>query len=418
MITNDIPCLRVTELANQIRIILEEGFRLIRVRGEISGVKLHGSGHLYFALKDQEAVIDGVVWRARDQLGFVPQDGMEVVCTGRLTTYAGRSKYQIIAQTMEVAGEGELLRLVEERKKKLAAEGLFDQARKRPLPAYPRRIAVITSPTGAVIRDIIHRVSERFPLSIDVWPVAVQGPAAPAEIVSAFASIGRLSPDSEFYPDVIVLARGGGSIEDLWAFHDEAVVRAVAASQIPVISAVGHETDTTLVDYAADVRAPTPTAAAEMATPVRLEILANLSGAQALLSRTLTQTLALRSQNLQALVSRLDRVQSRFMLLEQRLDDMLQRINLATQQVMDRVHHRFLAYGQLLESYSYVNVLKRGFAIVMNAEQKPVTRAADMPPAHEGLALTFFDGVVNIGERKTRPTKPHVEPVVKQKKLF
>lgn len=415
----DLPFLRVSELAQQIRLVLEDGFRFVRVKGEISGAKLHSSGHLYFALKDQDAVIDGVVWRAqREQLGFVVEDGMEVICTGKLTTYPGRSKYQIVAQNIEIAGQGELLRLVEERKRKLAAEGLFDLSRKKPIPKFPQRIAVITSPTGAVIRDIIHRIFERFPLSVDLWPVAVQGANAPEEILRALKDLDRLPQHSPLYPDLIILARGGGSIEDLWAFHDEAIVRAVASSHIPIISAVGHETDTTLVDYAADLRAPTPTAAAELATPVRLEYLTWLNSSQASLTRNLLQTLQLKAEKMTALHTRLDRVQTRFALLEQRLDDMMQRLTSRISQVMEKCHDKLISWGTLLESFSYVNVLKRGFTIVVDDKNQVVSRAVQMPDSHNGMRIKFFDGEVKISSGKSARRSEPCDSSTKQKKLF
>lgn len=265
--------LSVSELSNRLKRHVEDGFGRVRIRGEISGWKRVASGHCYLALKDDKAMIDGVLWKgSAAALAFAPEDGIEVIATGRLTTYPGRSKYQIVIDTMELAGAGAMFALLEKLKAKLAVEGLFDASRKRPLPVLPRTIGVVTSPTGAVIRDILHRLSDRFPVRVIVWPVVVQGPGAAAAIASAVEGFSALSgPDR---PDLVIVARGGGSIEDLWAFNEEPVVRAVAASAIPVISAVGHETDTTLCDFAADVRAPTPTAAAELAVPVRADLLA------------------------------------------------------------------------------------------------------------------------------------------------
>lgn len=244
----------------------------MRVRGEISGFKRVASGHSYLTLKDDRACIDGVMWKGTPVPAFRPEDGIEVIATGRLTTYPGRSKYQIIIERMELAGQGALMALLDQRRRALAAEGLFDQARKRPLPFLPQRIGVVTSPTGAVIRDILHRLADRCPSHVLLWPVAVQGEGAAGQIAAAVRGFAALPQP----PDLLIVARGGGSIEDLWAFNEEEVVRAVAASPIPVISAVGHETDTTLCDFAADVRAPTPTAAAEMAVPVRAELLAQV----------------------------------------------------------------------------------------------------------------------------------------------
>lgn len=265
------PALSVSEVSGALKRVVEDAFGHVRVRGEISGWKRHSSGHCYLALKDDRAVIDGVIWKGNAaSLRFRPEDGIEVIATGRLTTYPGRSKYQIVIERLELAGQGALMALLDQRRRALAAEGLFDPERKRPLPFLPRLIGVVTSPTGAVIRDILHRLEDRCPTHVLLWPVAVQGEGAAAQVAAAVNGFAEMSPR----PDLVIVARGGGSIEDLWAFNEEIVVRAVAASPIPVISAVGHETDTTLCDFAADVRAPTPTAAAEMAVPVRAELLA------------------------------------------------------------------------------------------------------------------------------------------------
>ncbi len=253
---------------------MEDAFGHVRVRGEISGFKRHASGHCYLTLKDDRACIDGVVWKGQAAaLRFRPEDGIEVVATGRLTTYPGRSKYQIVIERLELAGQGALMQLLDQRRRALAAEGLFDAERKRALPFLPRTIGVVTSPTGAVIRDILHRLADRCPTHVLVWPVAVQGEGAAAQVAAAVRGFAEMAGP----PDLIIVARGGGSVEDLWAFNEEVVVRAVAASPIPVISAVGHETDTTLCDFAADVRAPTPTAAAEMAVPVRADLAAQVA---------------------------------------------------------------------------------------------------------------------------------------------
>ena len=274
----NIPEFTVGELSQAVKRTVEGAFALVRVRGEISQFKRHTSGHLYLCLKDADAVIDGVIWRgSAARLGLKPEDGMEVICTGRVTTYPGRSKYQLVIERMELAGEGALLKMIEERRKRLAAEGLFDEERKKPLPFLPEVIGVVTSPTGAVIRDILHRLNDRFPRRVIVWPVAVQGDGAAEQVAAAIRGFNALSPDGAVpRPDLLIVARGGGSLEDLMAFNEEIVVRAAAASEIPLISAVGHETDTTLIDFAADRRAPTPTAAAEMAVPVRVELIADV----------------------------------------------------------------------------------------------------------------------------------------------
>ena len=264
----------VSELSAALKRTLEDAYGYVRVRGEISGFKKHSSGHCYFALKDDAACMDAVCWRSTAlRLSFRPQDGLEVVATGRITTFPSRSKYQLIVDRLAPAGLGALMALLEQRKKQLAAEGLFDGARKKRLPFLPEVIGIVTSPSGAVIRDMLHRLAERFPRRVLLWPVAVQGEFAAEQIAAAIAGFNALPETGPVpRPDVLIVARGGGSLEDLWAFNEEVVVRAAAASRIPLISAVGHETDTTLIDYAADRRAPTPTAAAELAVPVRAEL--------------------------------------------------------------------------------------------------------------------------------------------------
>ncbi|KQN02902.1 exodeoxyribonuclease VII large subunit [Sphingobium sp. Leaf26] len=273
------PPLSVSELSGLLKRTVEDRFGHVRLRGEISGFKRAASGHLYLALKDENAVLDGVMWKGGAQrLAFSPQDGVEVIATGKLTTYPGRSKYQIVIEKMELAGEGALMALLEKLKAKLAGEGLFAAERKKPLPFLPRTIGVVTSPTGAVIRDILHRLADRCPTHVLVWPVLVQGQGAAEQVARAVRGFSAMDGSGQFpRPDLVIVARGGGSIEDLWSFNEEIVVRAVADCTIPIISAVGHETDTTLCDYAADRRAPTPTAAAEMAVPVRAELLAGLN---------------------------------------------------------------------------------------------------------------------------------------------
>ncbi|WP_030539188.1 exodeoxyribonuclease VII large subunit [Sphingobium sp. DC-2] len=272
------PPLSVSELSAQLKRTVEDRFGHVRLRGEISGYKRAASGHMYLCLKDDNAVIDGVMWKGgAARLPFAPQDGVEVIATGKLTTYPGRSKYQIVIERMELAGEGALMALLEKLKAKLSAEGLFDRSRKRPLPFMPRTIGVVTSPTGAVIRDILHRLEDRCPTHVLLWPVLVQGQGAADQVARAVRGFSAMQPGGPVpRPDLVIVARGGGSIEDLWSFNEEAVIRAVAECSIPVISAVGHETDTTLCDYAADMRAPTPTAAAEMAVPVRAELVTML----------------------------------------------------------------------------------------------------------------------------------------------
>lgn len=294
----------VSEISGALKRSIEEQFGHVRVRGEISGYRgPHSSGHAYFALKDDKARIEAVIWRgSMSKLRFPPEEGMEVIATGKLTTYPGSSKYQIVIEQMEPAGAGALMALLEERKRKLGAEGLFDPANKQLLPFMPKVIGVITSPTGAVIRDIIHRITDRFPLHVLVWPVRVQGETCGEEVAAAVNGLNQLPTDGAIArPDLLIVARGGGSLEDLWGFNDEAVVRAVAASHIPVISAVGHETDWTLIDLAADMRAPTPTGAAEMAVPVRADLQASLASHAARLSAAMSRYLDQRRQMQRAL---------------------------------------------------------------------------------------------------------------------
>ena len=275
------PEFTVSELSSALKRTVEDAYGHVRVRGEISGFRgPHSSGHCYFALKDESAKIEAVIWKfAHARMRFKPQEGLEVIATGKLTTYPGSSKYQIVIEALEPAGIGALMALMEERKKKLAAEGLFDEARKQLLPWLPEVIGVVTSPTGAVIRDILHRLEDRFPRRVLVWPVKVQGEGSAEQVAAAIRGFNALPEGGRIpRPDLLIVARGGGSLEDLWSFNEEIVVRAAAESMIPLISAVGHETDITLIDFAADKRAPTPTAAAEMAVPVRSELFVEVDG--------------------------------------------------------------------------------------------------------------------------------------------
>ncbi|MDO5704554.1 MAG: exodeoxyribonuclease VII large subunit [Paracoccus sp. (in: a-proteobacteria)] len=277
----------VSEISGAVKRTLEDQFGRVGVRGEIGRVSRPSSGHLYFDLKDDRAVLAAVTWKGQAaRLTQRPEEGLEVIATGRLTTFPGQSKYQLIVDQIEPAGEGALMAMLERRRKALAAEGLFDPARKRPLPYLPRVIGVVTSPSGAVIRDILHRLRDRFPVHVVIWPVAVQGQDCAAQVAHAIRGFNALPTAGPVpRPDLLIVARGGGSLEDLWGFNEEIVVRAAADSAIPLISAVGHETDTTLIDHAADLRAPTPTAAAEIAVPVRAELAARLAEAGARMSR-------------------------------------------------------------------------------------------------------------------------------------
>ncbi len=342
----------VSELSGALKRTLEDAFGHVRVRGEISGFKRAASGHLYFALKDEHALIDGICWRGTaGKLGFQPEDGLEVIASGRITTYAGRSKYQIVIDRLEPAGAGALMALLEERKKQLAAEGLFDLARKRPLPFLPDVIGVITSPTGAVIKDILHRIEERFPRRVLLWPVVVQGDKAKDEVAAAIEGFNRLAPNGPLpRPDVLIVARGGGSLEDLWAFNEEVVVRAAAASEIPLISAVGHETDTTLIDLAADHRTPTPTAAAELAVPVRAELLTRNTDLGSRLYGGMSRHLRERQQTVGGLARGLPDPATLLGLANQRLDDLADRLPHGLRARIDRARSSLAATGGRLGS--------------------------------------------------------------------
>ncbi|GAB4390469.1 exodeoxyribonuclease VII large subunit [Albidovulum sp.] len=318
----------VSELSGAVRRVIEGEFGRVRVRGEIGRVSRPASGHLYFDLKDERAVIAAVVWKGQAaRLSMRPEEGLEVVASGRLTTFAGQSKYQIVVEDLAPAGQGALMLMLEKRRARLAAEGLFDAARKRPIPYLPEVIGVVTSPSGAVIRDILHRLRDRFPRRVLIWPVAVQGEKCAPEVAAAIRGFNALAPGGPIpRPDLIIVARGGGSLEDLWGFNEEIVVRAAAESAIPLISAVGHETDTTLIDHAADRRAPTPTAAAEMAVPVRLDLLAAASDQGARLARAITQGLERRRQRLGDLGRALGRPESLLDPARQRLDQWADRL--------------------------------------------------------------------------------------------
>jgi exodeoxyribonuclease VII large subunit len=322
----------VSEISGALKRTVEDQFGHVRVRGEISGYRgPHSSGHAYFALKDDRARLDAVVWRGTfSRLKFRPEEGMEVIATGKLTTYPGKSNYQIVIDSLEPAGVGALMALLEERKQRLAAEGLFEAARKQLLPFMPRVIGVVTSPTGAVIRDILHRIRDRFPLHVIVWPVRVQGETAGAEVTNAVQGFNALPEGGPLpRPDLIIVARGGGSLEDLWGFNDEALARAVAASDLPVISAVGHETDWTLIDLAADVRAPTPTGAAEMAVPVKAELEATLASLSARLGACISRGIDRKRQAARAAARALPSPDQLLAVRRQRFDEATGRLGRA-----------------------------------------------------------------------------------------
>lgn len=352
----------VSEISGALKRTVEDAFGHVRVRGEISGYRgPHASGHAYFALKDDKARLEAVIWRGTmAKLKFPPEEGMEVIATGKLTTYPGTSKYQIVIENIEPAGAGALMALLEARKQKLSAEGLFDEANKQLIPFMPRVIGVVTSPTGAVIRDIIHRISDRFPLHIIVWPVRVQGETCGEEVAAAVRGFNAISDtDGIPKPDLIIVARGGGSLEDLWGFNDEEVVRAVAHSYIPVISAVGHETDWTLVDYAADVRAPTPTGAAEMAVPVKADLQAELASLHARLRSSLSRQFDFRRQKLLGISRVLPTIDQLLALPRRHFDDVASRLERALIVNNDRKRQMFNVLTRSLSPHLIINLTER-----------------------------------------------------------
>ncbi|MBB3655909.1 exodeoxyribonuclease VII large subunit [Rhizobium sp. BK650] len=510
----------VSELSGSIKRTVETAFDQVRVRGEISGYRgPHSSGHAYFSLKDDRARIDAVIWKGTfSRLKFRPEEGMEVIATGKVTTFPGSSKYQIVIETLEPAGAGALMALIEERKRRLGAEGLFDPSRKKRLPFMPKVIGVVTSPTGAVIRDILHRISDRFPVHVIVWPVKVQGEGSGEEVANAINGFNALEHGGEILrPDVLIVARGGGSLEDLWSFNDEIVVRAAADSRIPLISAVGHETDWTLIDYAADIRAPTPTGAAEMAVPVKAELEAQIAGLAARLQGCMSRQMDQRRQSVRALMRALpsldqllalprrrfdeaaaglgrglelntinkrrgfervashlrpDVLSNRITERRQRLSERMARAERRVERMLDqsksrieraeailaslparlktqtergrerlgnlsrhadtairhqlsRARAELSAQDRVLQSLSYKNVLKRGYAVIRDEDNKPVSQAAALS-AGTGIAIEFADG--RVGAMTTEGGVPPAgskkrvakaaEPPPKQGSLF
>jgi exodeoxyribonuclease VII large subunit len=408
------PPLSVSELSGALKRTVEDAFSRVRVRGEISGFKRHSSGHCYFSLKDENACIDAVIWRSSaGALAFRPEDGAEVIATGKLTTYPGRSKYQIVVERMELAGEGALLALLERRRKALAAEGLFAPERKRKLPFLPRTIGVVTSPTGAVIRDILHRLEDRCPTRVILWPVPVQGEGAAAKIAAAIAGFGLL----ESRPDLLIVARGGGSIEDLWPFNEEEVVRAAAASPIPLISAVGHETDTTLIDFASDLRAPTPTAAAELAVPVRSELLAQIDQLAHRARNCLTRRASDCRERYELTICRWPHPQTIFAPMVQGLDELGERLpralsaragsaradlNLVSgrlrrdllDQRVARLAERLSAAWKMAELAHPERPLSKGYVRVTSRDGRTLTHAGEARTTGS-ITLKFGDGTVD-----------------------
>jgi exodeoxyribonuclease VII large subunit len=403
----------VSELSGALKRTVEGAFGHVRVRGEISGWKRHVSGHCYLSLKDENACMDAVLWRgSAANLAFRPEDGAEVIASGKLTTYPGRSKYQLVIDRMELAGEGALMALLDKRRRALAAEGLFDPARKRALPFLPRIIGVVTSPTGAVIRDILHRLADRCPTRVIVWPVPVQGEGAATKIAAAIRGFGVITGADR--PDLLIVARGGGSIEDLWAFNEEEVVRAAAESPIPLISAVGHETDTTLIDHASDRRAPTPTAAAELAVPVRAELLTTLEELSARSRRCLARGTDRARERLALTVCRLPDPPALLAAPRQRLDEIGDRLPralaaragharadlagvaprlrpaLVTDKI-DRASEGLAALWKMAELVHPDRPLSRGFARVTASDGRTLITAAAARVA-AALTLHFADG--------------------------
>jgi exodeoxyribonuclease VII large subunit len=451
----NLPELSVSELAQAIKRSVETNFDRVRVRGELGRVLVAKSGHLYVDLKDADAVLSMVMWRTNvQQLTFKPEEGLEVVAEGRLSTYPGRSQYQLIAERMAPAGIGALLAQLEKLKARLTAEGLFAPARKKPIPYLPRVIGIVTSPTGAVIRDILHRLGERFPRRVIVWPVLVQGPEAAGQVANAIRGFNRLQGANR--PDVLIVARGGGSIEDLWAFNEEIVVRAVAESDIPLISAVGHETDTTLIDFASDLRCPTPTGAAEKAVPVRAELIERIGVLEGRLKGGLLRGLERRRTEVRAASARLPRLDTLFQVPQQRFDRAAERLNSAlvantraAQSKLDRVaarlrpqaltqditrrrehlartsarlqpairrmleaHRKHLDGAvRMLEGLSHKSVLARGFVMVHREDGTLVRAAKDLSPGDE-IELTFADDKQKaiIDPPNAEPAKPRARP--------
>ena len=335
--STNLPELSVSELSAALKRTIETTYDHVRVRGELGRVTIARSGHMYADIKDDKAVLNTIMWKGQvSKLPFRPEEGLEVIATGRLSTYPGRSNYQLIADSLRPAGVGALMALLEERKKKLAAEGLFDERHKKRLPFLPKTIGVVTSPTGAVIRDILHRVADRFPVRVILWPALVQGDTAAPQIEAAIRGFNAIEGDNR--PDVLIVGRGGGSIEDLWPFNEEAVVRAAFESEIPLISAVGHETDTTLIDYVSDARAPTPTGAAEIAVPVRVDLQFNIDDLEQRNKRALTRHIRRAGERVNA--TRLPRPERLLESKRQRFDALIERLPNATRSLVERQRNR------------------------------------------------------------------------------
>jgi exodeoxyribonuclease VII large subunit len=466
--TANLPEYSVSEIASALKRTVEDAFPFVRVRGEIGGLKAASSGHIYFDLKDDKAVLNAIIWKQTARLlKLRPEQGLEVICTGRVTTYPGSSRYQLIVEQIELAGAGALMAMLEERKKKLAAEGLFALERKKPLPYLPEVIGVITSPTGAVIRDIMHRLNARFPRRVLLWAVAVQGEKSAGEVAAAIRGFNALAAGGAVpRPDLLIVARGGGSLEDLMAFNEEVVVRAAAESLIPLISAVGHETDTTLIDFASDRRAPTPSAAAEMAVPVRADLITQTLDFNRRLFARVSKGVSQRRMHLLQLARVLPRADQLFAQPRQRLDYagerlgrallknlqehrraftkasallrpravsgeiangrervgvLAQRMARAQNARLGQERKRLEAVARVLDSVSYKGVLERGFALVRGADGHVRRRAAQVASG-EALSLTFADGtqeaVAGGAPKSGAPTPRAAKPKAGQGSLF
>ena len=427
----------VSEFSHVIKKLVETNFSYVRIRGEISRPSFPGSGHVYFTLKDTDGTIAAIIWKyTLPRLSIKPEEGIEVICTGKVTTFSGQSKYQIIVESMELAGEGALLKMLEERRKKLLKEGLFDQELKKPIPYLPKIIGVITSPSGAVIKDILHRLSDRFPSHVYLWPVAVQGEGSANQISNAIDKFNQLTDETSVKkPDLLIVARGGGSLEDLWSFNEEVVVRSVYKSNIPVISAVGHETDTTLIDFVSDLRAPTPTAAAEKAVPVRDELVSRIDELNLRIKSSFNNKLNSNKDRINFLIKLLGKPDQIFEQKTQKLDfiykdfeNLLKGIfiekknkitqyaqcllppkvlisNLASKQkllktkfknclenIMERKETKLDTLGQLLEASSFKRVLERGFTLVMDNKGKPIKLSCEAPQ-NANIKIKFSDKI-------------------------
>ena len=431
------PVYSVSEFSHVIKKLVETNFSYVRIRGEISRPSFPGSGHVYFTLKDTDGTIAAIIWKyTLPRLSIKPEEGIEVICTGKVTTFAGQSKYQIIVESMEVAGEGALLKMLEDRRKKLLKEGLFDQEFKKPIPYLPKIIGVITSQSGAVIRDILHRLSDRFPSHVYLWPVAVQGEGSAKQISNAIDKFNQFTDETTIKkPDLLIVARGGGSLEDLWSFNEEIVVRSVFKSSIPVISAVGHETDTTLIDFVSDLRAPTPSAAAEKAVPVRNELIARIDELNFRFKTSYNNKLNNNKDRLNSLIKLLGKPDQIFDNKTQKLDFIYrdfenlfkdifvekknkitqhaQRLmppkvlisNLVSKQqlletkfqnylqnIINRKEVKLNSLDKLLEASSFNRVLDRGFSLVMNNEGTPIKLSSEAPK-NANVKIKFSDKI-------------------------